>query len=70
MRRLESHIPISLKAMLKTLYEHFAELYSEISASNPTLASDHALSQENDVYNDSTKLTYRNVRICVPVLEI
>ena len=49
--------------MLKTLYETFATLYSEIVSNNPTLASEHALAQEQEVYSGSTKLTYRNVSI-------
>lgn len=49
--------------MLKTLYDCFAELYSDILESNPTLASEHALQQEQEVYDkQSTKFTYRNVR--------
>ena len=47
--------------MLKTLYEHFAGLYEKILRTNPTLASEHALKQEEEVYNKSNKLTYRNV---------
>jgi RNA exonuclease 1 len=47
--------------MLKTLYDHFSELYSEILKINPSLPAEHALAQEEEVYNKSTKLTYRNV---------
>ena len=52
--------------MLKTLYEHFAILYEKILPTNPTLASEHALKQEEDVYQKANKLTYRNVcsRLC------
>jgi RNA exonuclease 1 len=49
--------------MLKNLYEHFVVLYENVLLSNPTLASEHALRQEEEVYKKSTKLTYRNVRI-------
>lgn len=49
--------------MLKILYETFAALYSEILSNNPTLASEHALAQEQEVYDKSTKLTYRNVSL-------
>jgi RNA exonuclease 1 len=49
--------------MLKTLYDHFVPLYSTISPLNPTLAADHALKQEGEVYEKSNKLTYRNVRL-------
>ena len=52
--------------MLKTLYEHFVVLYEKILPSNPTLASEHALKQEQEVYEKVNKLTYRNV--CVRVL--
>ena len=49
--------------MLKTLYEHFVVLYEKILPSNPTLASEHALKQEEEVYLKANKLTYRNVGI-------
>ncbi|KAL5508315.1 REX3 [Sanghuangporus vaninii] len=55
-------IPVR-QAMLKTLYECFTELYSEILESHPTLASEHALAQEQEVYDKSSKLTYRNAVI-------
>lgn len=47
--------------MVKNLYEHFTVLYNAILPSNPTLASEHALRQEDEVYKKSTKLTYKNV---------
>ncbi|KAI0719584.1 Rexo1 protein [Cerioporus squamosus] len=50
-------------AMLKTLYDHFVVLYEKLSPSNPTLASEHALRQEEEVYQKSSKLTYRNAMI-------
>lgn len=46
--------------MLKTLYETFADLYSDITTA-PALAAEHALAQEAEVYDKSTKMTYRNV---------
>lgn len=49
--------------MLKSLYDHFAVLYAAILPANPTLASEHALRQEEEVYQKSNKITYRNVRI-------
>ncbi|KAH8113273.1 ribonuclease H-like domain-containing protein [Phellopilus nigrolimitatus] len=55
-------IPVR-QAMLKTLYETFATLYSDILVYEPTLASKHALEQEQDVYDKSTKITYRNAII-------
>ncbi|KIK92710.1 hypothetical protein PAXRUDRAFT_146696 [Paxillus rubicundulus Ve08.2h10] len=51
------------QAMLKSLYEHFVVLYENVLPSNPTLASEHALRQEDEVYKKSTKLTYRNAVI-------
>ncbi|EIN10457.1 hypothetical protein PUNSTDRAFT_64972 [Punctularia strigosozonata HHB-11173 SS5] len=60
----QSQVPVPVRqAMLKNLYEHFVVLYEHISATNPTLAADHALQQEQEVYNKSTKLTYRNAVI-------
>jgi RNA exonuclease 1 len=47
--------------MLKSLYDHYLVLYQNILTANPTLASDHALKQEEEVYKKSSKLTYRNV---------
>ena len=62
----ESH-PINLfgQTMLKTLYDHFVILYKAILPDNPSLASEHALKQEDDVYKVSTKLTYRNASLIV-----
>ncbi|KAI6035160.1 ribonuclease H-like protein [Pisolithus orientalis] len=51
------------QTMLKNLYDHFIVLYEAILPSNPTLASEHALRQEEEIYNKSTKLTYRNAVI-------
>jgi len=50
--------------MLKTLYDHFLILYHKILPSNPSLAADHAIKQEEEVYKKSTKTTYRNVSAC------
>jgi len=50
------------QALLKSLYDHFVVLYEAIRPSNPTLASEHALRQEEEIYKKSTKHTYRNVR--------
>ncbi|KAG6869278.1 hypothetical protein C0993_000031 [Termitomyces sp. T159_Od127] len=56
--------------MLKTLYDHFAVLYHAILPAHPALASEHALRQEEDVYNTSSKLTYRNAVItCAAALK-
>ncbi|KIM90892.1 hypothetical protein PILCRDRAFT_811388 [Piloderma croceum F 1598] len=49
--------------MVKNLYDHFIVLYETILPTNPNLASEHALRQEDEVYNKSNKLTYRNAVI-------
>ncbi|KAJ7094675.1 Rexo1 protein [Mycena belliarum] len=55
-----SVVPIPVRqAMLKTLYDHFTVLYDAILPMNPTLASEHALRQEEEVYKKSNKQTYR-----------
>lgn len=54
--------------MLKNLYDHFVVLYEAVLPSNPTLASEHALRQEEEIYSKSTKLTYRNVGIPALIL--
>ncbi|TDL29584.1 hypothetical protein BD410DRAFT_823665 [Rickenella mellea] len=60
----QSRVAVPVRqAMLKTIYEHFASLYEDILPSNPNLAAEHALAQEENVYNQSTKLTYRNAMI-------
>lgn len=50
-----------LQAMLKTIFDHYSVLYELILPAYPTLASEHALRQEEEVYKVSTKFTYRNV---------
>lgn len=50
------------QAMVKTLYEHFVTLYEPIHKANPTLASEHALKQEDEVYRKTNKQSYRVVR--------
>lgn len=60
----QSQVAIPVRqAMLKTVYDHFLVLYDTILPLNPTLASEHALRQEEQVYTKSTKLTYRNAVI-------
>lgn len=60
----QSIVPVPVRqAMLKTLYDHFLVLYDAILAANPTIASEHALRQEEEVYKKSNKQTYRVVRI-------
>ncbi|KAJ6515799.1 Rexo1 protein [Mycena sanguinolenta] len=56
----QSVVPVPVRqALLKTLYDHFIILYDAILAANPTLAAEHALRQEEEVYNKSNKQTYR-----------
>ncbi|KAJ6485148.1 ribonuclease H-like domain-containing protein [Mycena vitilis] len=56
----QSVVPVPVRqAMLKTLYDHFVVLYEAILPSNPTLASEHALRQEEELYKKSNKHTYR-----------
>lgn len=50
-----------LQAMLKTIFDHYSVLYELILPAYPTIASEHALRQEEEVYKVSTKFTYRNV---------
>jgi len=54
-----------IKNMLKSLYDHFAVLYNAVLPQNPSLASEHALRQEQEIYERTTKSTYRNVIISV-----
>ena len=53
--------PAHIKAMLKSLYDHFVTLYNAVLPQDPSLASDHALRQEQEIYERTTKSTYRNV---------
>ncbi|KAI6047403.1 ribonuclease H-like protein [Pisolithus marmoratus] len=60
----QSQVAVPVRqTMLKSLYDHFVVLYEAILPSNPILASEHALRQEEEIYNKSTKLTYRNAVI-------
>ena len=49
--------------MVKSLFVHFKVLYEAILDRNPTLAAEHALRQEEEVYKKVHKLTYRHVRL-------
>lgn len=51
------------QTLLKSIYDHFAVLYQNISPPSPNLAGEHALKQEQEDYDRSTKTTYRHVRI-------
>lgn len=60
----QSQVSVPVRqALLKSLYDHFVVLYEAIQPSNPTLASEHALRQEEEIYKKSTKHTYRNAVI-------
>ncbi|OBZ70194.1 RNA exonuclease 3 [Grifola frondosa] len=60
----QSRVPLPVRqAMLKSLYDHFVVLYEKILPTNPSLAGEHALRQEEEVYKKSTKLTYRHAVI-------
>jgi hypothetical protein len=54
---LHSHI----KKMLNFLYDGFVFLYDAIIPQNRSLASEHALRQEQEIYERTTKSTYPNV---------
>ena len=47
--------------MVTLLYNNFLTLYDHVLAQQPSLASEHAIRQENEIYTRSSKLTYRNV---------
>ncbi len=49
--------------MLKSLYDHFVALYDAVLPQNPSLASEHALREEEEIYERTSKSTYRNVII-------
>lgn len=57
------HLLTHIKAMLKLLYDHFVVLYNSVLPQNPSLASDHALRQEEEIYGRTSKATYKNVII-------
>ena len=62
---LSRHLPTHIKNMLKSLYDHFVVLYESILPQNPSLASEHTLRQEQEIYERTTKATYRNVILSV-----
>ncbi|KAI9508949.1 Rexo1 protein [Russula earlei] len=60
----QSKIPVSTRqSMLKLIYDHFVVLYNAVLPQNPTLASEHALRQEEEIYGRTNKSTYRNTVI-------
>lgn len=48
--------------MVDKIYEQFKVLYEPNIKDHTDFAAQHALEQEQEVYAQSTKLTYRNVR--------
>jgi hypothetical protein len=50
------------QAMVENIYDHFRVLYESILPKQTSLAAEHALKQENEIYQRTTKITYRNVR--------
>ncbi|KAI0053566.1 ribonuclease H-like protein [Auriscalpium vulgare] len=59
-----SKIAISTRqAMIKALYDHFVVLYDAVLPQQPSLAAEHALRQEQEIYSRSSKITYRNAVI-------
>ncbi|RDB22461.1 Exonuclease GOR [Hypsizygus marmoreus] len=67
----QSQVAIPVRqTMLKTLYDHFVVLYQKVLQASPTIASEHALKQEDEIYKKSSKLTYRNAIIqCAAALK-
>ncbi|KAF7332085.1 Exonuclease domain-containing protein [Mycena kentingensis (nom. inval.)] len=60
----QSTVPLPVRqALLKSLFDHFVVVYQDLLASNPSIASEHALKQEAEIYERSTKQTYRNAVI-------
>ncbi|KAF7301748.1 Exonuclease domain-containing protein [Mycena indigotica] len=55
-----SFVPLPVRqALLKTLYDHFVVLYDDIPGISTSLASEHALRQEQEIYDKSNKQSYR-----------
>ncbi|KAI0032042.1 hypothetical protein K488DRAFT_78726 [Vararia minispora EC-137] len=60
----QSRVPVNTRqAMVDNLYDHFRTLYDAILQKQPGLAAEHALKQENEIYQRTTKITYRNAVI-------
>ncbi|KAG8920627.1 RNA exonuclease 3 [Tulasnella sp. 418] len=56
--------------MLSALYKSFLKLYEGIQAEHPSLASEHALEQELEIYGKTNKATYRSAVItCITTLK-
>ncbi|KAG8891886.1 RNA exonuclease 3, partial [Tulasnella sp. 417] len=56
-----SKIPLKDRQdMLGRIYAQFTTLYTPILPRKPTLASEHALAQELEIYNKTNSKTYRN----------
>ncbi|KAI9467018.1 hypothetical protein BJY52DRAFT_1235906 [Lactarius psammicola] len=57
----QSRIPVSTRQnMLNMLYNNFIALYDAILPEGPSLAREHALRQEQEIYERTTKPTYTN----------
>ncbi|KAH9062697.1 hypothetical protein EDB87DRAFT_1605401 [Lactarius vividus] len=57
----QSRIPVSTRQnMLKLLHTNFVALYEAIVPQGTTLAHEHALRQEQEIYERTTKSTYTN----------
>jgi hypothetical protein len=61
---------IHIKSMLKSIYDQFVVLYNGIFPQHPTLAAEHALRQEQEIYDRTSKVTYRNVILFLVLLAI
>jgi hypothetical protein len=48
--------------LLAAMYDQFRALYTSLLVLDPSLPARHALAQELEVYEKSTRATYRNVR--------
>ena len=58
----QSRVAVSdRQKLLVAMYEQFRTLYTSLLVLDPSLPARHALAQEVEVYEKSTKTTYRNV---------
>lgn len=58
-------LPSRIKNMLTFLYNGFSDLYGAILPQSPSLAHEHSVRQEQEIYERTTKSTYPNVIIYV-----
>ncbi|KAF8266868.1 ribonuclease H-like protein [Lactarius quietus] len=67
----QSKIPVSTRQnMLKLLYNGFVDLYGAILPERPSLANEHALRQEQEIYERTTKSTYPNVILSTSITSL